>query len=132
MDEADFDKSRREPGVEDIDATRTPHAIIERTGTTAPSPRGATGSRQNLWIVDRSGPGTGIVWVRASDLLSSGTGRIAGRGLNLETELARRARRIPAATRRAIRGGTHRLPPLSAFGLRSGHAPIRLNGLGRN
>src|SRR3712207_39234 len=103
MDEADFDKSRRESSVEDLDATRRPHVIMEKADTTAPSPRRATGSRRNLWTVDRSSAGAGIVWVRASDLLSSGTGRIAGRGLSLEAELARRARQTPAATRRAIR-----------------------------
>jgi hypothetical protein len=132
MDEADFDKSRREPSVKDMDATRRAHAIIERADTSAPSPRPATGSRRNLWIADRSGAGTSIVWVRASDLLSSGTGRIAGRGLNLETELARRARRTPAATRRAIRERADRLPPLSAFGQRRNHPPITRDGLGRD
>ncbi|MFE5671685.1 hypothetical protein ACFQ58_08750 [Agromyces sp. NPDC056523] len=58
----------------------------------------------------------GIIWVRASDLLNSGTGRVAGRGLDLEAELARRMRRTAGTTRRAIRERADRLSPLSAFG----------------
>ncbi len=132
MDEAEFDVSRRDPRVEDIDATHRPHETFDKAETLAPSPGRATRSRRNLWLVDRSGSGTGIVWVRASDLLSSGTGRVAGRGLNLEAELARRVRRTPAATRRAIRERADRLPPLSAFGRRRGYAPISRAELGRD
>ena len=132
IDEAEFDVSRRDPSVEDVDATHRPHRTFDKAGTTAPSPGRATPLRRNLWLVNRSGSGTGIVWVRASDLLSSGSGRIAGRGLNLDAELARRVRRTPAATRRAIRERADRLPPLSAFGQRSDHAPIRRDGLGRD
>ena len=132
MNEAELDGSRRDPSVEDIDAAHRPRAIFEKAETTAPSPGRATRSRRNLWLVDRSGSGTGIVWVRASDLLSSETGRIAGRGLHLEAQLTRRVRRTPAATRRAIRERADRLPPLSAFGRRRGHAPISRAELGKD
>ena len=132
MDENEFDESRRDPSVDDIDATHRPHPIFEKTRTTAPSPGRATRSRRNLRIVDRSASGAGIVWVRASDLLSSETGRIAGRGLHLEAQLTRRVRRTPAATRRAIRERADRLPPLSAFGRRRGHAPISRAELGKD
>ena len=59
-----------------------------------------------------------VAWVRASDLISSGTGRIAGRGMDFEAELARRLRHPTEVTRRAIQNRRSSLPPLSAFGLR--------------
>ena len=73
----------------------------------------------------------GIVWVRASDLLNTGTGRIAGRGLDFEAELARRMRRAPATTRRAIRERTAQLPPLSEFGRPLERPSVARHGLGR-
>lgn len=49
--------------------------------------------------------GRGIAWVRPSDLIASSTARIAGRGINLQTELAHRARRAPGRAYRATRTG---------------------------
>lgn len=72
-----------------------------------------------------------IVWVRASDLLNTGTGRIAGRGIDFESELARRMRSTPAATRRAKRERADRLPPLSEFGRSSESPPFSRHGLER-
>jgi hypothetical protein len=61
----------------------------------------------------------GWSWVRASDLLGGGAGRIAGRGIDLHAELARRTRRLPrnlaAASRRAV-ARKSALPPPGAFG----------------
>lgn len=59
-----------------------------------------------------------VAWVRMSELISSGTGRMAGRGIDFEAELARRLRHPVEVTRRAIRDRSSLLPPLSAFGLR--------------
>ena len=60
-------------------------------------------------------PEHGVTWVRVSDLISSGTGRLAGRGIDFEAELARRLRHPVDATRQAIRGRSA-LRPLDAFG----------------
>ncbi|WP_449280573.1 hypothetical protein [Leucobacter sp.] len=49
--------------------------------------------------------GRGIAWVRPTDLIASSTARIAGRGINLHTELALRARRTPGQAYRATRNG---------------------------
>ncbi len=49
--------------------------------------------------------GRGIAWVRPTDLIASSTARIAGRGINLQAELARRARRAPGQAYRATRTG---------------------------
>ena len=47
--------------------------------------------------------GRGIAWVRPSDLIASSTARIAGRGINFQTELAHRVRRAPGQAFRATR-----------------------------
>lgn len=73
----------------------------------------------------------GIIWVRASDLLNSGSGRVAGRGLDLEAEVARRMRRSAATTRRAILDRADRLPPLSVFGRSQAHPTFIRRDLGR-
>lgn len=69
----------------------------------------------------------GVEWVRPSELLASHGGRIAGRGIDFQAELARRARRLPGQTYRATRSGARvlservrKLPPASAFGRGSG------------
>lgn len=62
----------------------------------------------------------GVAWVRPTDLVAQSSARWAGRGISLETELARRMRRLPAqvtaASRTAIAERARRLPPVSAFG----------------
>lgn len=70
---------------------------------------------------------SGVEWVRPSELLVSRSGRIAGRGIDFQAELARRVRRMPGRTYQATRSGarvlserTRRLPPASAFGRGSG------------
>lgn len=49
--------------------------------------------------------GRGIEWVRPSDLIAASSARVAGRGIDLHTELARRVRRAPGHTIRAGRDG---------------------------
>jgi hypothetical protein len=69
----------------------------------------------------------GVEWVRPSELLASRSGRLAGRGIDFQAELSRRARRLPGQTYRATRSGVRttserarRLPPVTAFGRGSG------------
>lgn len=117
MDEDDFEKTRAAAFVGD--ATQPTHPVDasgERTAFVR-STNGAT-SRDRLRrdLLGSAPEQPGIIWVRASDLLNSGTGRVAGRGLDLEAELARRMRRTAGTTGRAIRERSDRLPPLSAFG----------------
>lgn len=75
-------------------------------------------------------PEHGVTWVRVSDLLSSGTARMAGRGIDFEAELARRLRQPVDATRQAIRDRRSALPPLDAFG--RSHARTSRDALGRS
>lgn len=49
--------------------------------------------------------GRGIEWVRPSDLIAASSARLAGRGINLHTELTRQVRRAPGRTIRAGRDG---------------------------
>ncbi len=74
---------------------------------------------------------SGVEWVRPSDLIASRSARVAGRGIDFQAELARRARQVPGqayrGTRTAARAGARavserarRLPPASAFGRGSG------------
>lgn len=73
----------------------------------------------------------GVEWVRPTDLMLSRSGRIAGRGIDFQAELARRTRRVPVQAARATGRGARtdaraiserarRLPPASAFGRGSG------------
>jgi hypothetical protein len=128
MDDDYFEESRTNESMEDIERLRsrlapdTPPSLrrVRRQPITGP-----------FTTPDRLSNGTGIVWIRASELLSTGSGRIAGRGIDFERELARRTRRTPAAARRAISQRAVRLPPLSAFGRSSNSAPIERDGLDR-
>lgn len=47
--------------------------------------------------------GRGIEWVRPSDLIAASSARVAGRGIDLHTELTRQIRRTPGRTLRAGR-----------------------------
>lgn len=47
--------------------------------------------------------GRGIAWVRPSNLIGSSTARLAGRGIDLQSDLARRARGAPGQAYRATR-----------------------------
>lgn len=73
----------------------------------------------------------GVEWVRPSELLVSRSGRIAGRGIDFQAELARHSRHATIQTARATGRGVmkvghavseraRKLPPASAFGRGSG------------
>lgn len=85
----------------------------------------------------------GVEWVRPSDLLASRMGRVVGQGIDFQTELARRARRVPAQAYRGTRpvarsGGrvvserARKLPPVTAFGRGAGerHSWVSRSGIG--
>jgi hypothetical protein len=62
----------------------------------------------------------GVEWVRASDLLSRGTGRIAWTGIRFNQAAGAHARRGLASGARAVSRRVRELPPVSAFGRRAG------------
>lgn len=77
--------------VEGVEAERSAFAVHRDPSLT--SPGADPGSRV----------GRGIAWVRPTDLIASSTARIAGRGINFQSELADRARRAPGHAYRATR-----------------------------
>lgn len=96
-----------------IDAAETNRAEVPEA---RPEPTEAAEAERSAFAVHRdpsltrgthqgSRVGRGIAWVRPSDLIASSTARIAGRGINLQTELAQRARRAPGLAFRATRTG---------------------------
>ncbi|GAA2229825.1 hypothetical protein N1031_06600 [Herbiconiux moechotypicola] len=87
--------------------------------------------------------GSGVEWVRPSDLLVSRSARIAGRGIDFQAELARRTRSLPVHAARAtgrsvqrlgagVSDGARRLPPVSAFGQGAtpSGSPVSRSGIG--
>jgi hypothetical protein len=132
MDEDDFEETRRAAGVDAVIEKHLPHPVLaEQVPVSAPRRGGTSHARTSVITPADRAARPGIVWVRASDLLSTGTGRIAGRGIDLEAELTRRMRRTPATTRRAIRERADQLPPLSEFGQSREYPPFSRYGLGR-
>lgn len=82
----------RQESVEGSEAERSAFAVHRD-----PSLTGGTDQSSRV--------GRGIAWVRPSDLIASSTARIAGRGIDLQAELAQRARRAPGQAFRATRTG---------------------------
>lgn len=76
-----------------------------------------------------------VVWVRPTELIPTTTGRVVGRGIDFQAELARRTRALPvqaaAATRHGIRERTRHLAPLSAFGNSGVHPSLGRDAIGR-
>jgi hypothetical protein len=73
----------------------------------------------------------GVEWVRPTDLMARHSATLAGRGVDFQAELARRARAPLAAGMRRLNERVRKLPPISAFGQRGAAqtAPVR-SGVG--
>jgi hypothetical protein len=124
MDEDEFDDSFDQAGVGDVSDEHRLDPVLDDGSGHSPLRRvGNRDVRTNVAMAEERASRPEIVWVRASDLLSTGTGRIAGRGIDLEADLSRRMRRSPAIARRAIRERADRLPPLAEFGRPGGNPP---------
>lgn len=124
MDEDEFEESLDKTSVGDVSDDQGPEPVLEDSSHLSAPRRVRNGdARSSLSTAENRYSRPGIVWVRASDLLSTGTGRIAGRGFDLEADISRRLRRSPAIARRAIRERVDRLPPLAEFGRPSDSPP---------
>lgn len=124
MDEDDFETSHRAPSV-DLDGEASPHVALAHGGIADPR-------RAHATMPEGRAVRPGLEWVRVSDLFSIGGARVAGRGIDLQTELARRLRRAPSGIRRAMRDRADRLPPLSEFGQSGERPPMSRRGLGQS
>lgn len=113
------------------DEDRKPRALTPEAGETSALARhkdpSLTGKGTTVAVEEAKKKVPGVEWVRPTELLASRSGRIAGRGIDFQAELSRRARRVPGQTLRAARRGVERtaakvserarrLPPASAFG----------------
>ncbi len=131
MDEDEFEESQSAASVAAPGEKHTPPAELPTFALPGVMNGSTSEPHAGVMIPDTAAFRSDIAWVRASDLLNTGTGRIAGRGIDFEAELARRMRRTPATTRRAIRERADRLPPLSEFGPLIERPPFFRYGLGR-
>ncbi|MCI1788045.1 MAG: hypothetical protein LKI58_08270 [Actinomyces sp.] len=61
----------------------------------------------------------GVEWVRASDLLSRGTGRMAWTGIRFNQAAGARTRHGLATSAKAVSRRVRELPPVTAFGRRA-------------
>ena len=75
----------------------------------------------------------GVEWVRPTDLMARHGATVAGRGIDFQAELARRAREPVADRLHRLGDRARQLPPLSAFG-RSHPTPSgpRRSGVGKS
>lgn len=125
MDEDVFDDSLDKSSVGDASDEQLLTPVFEDSPRHAPPQRvSSRNARVSAAVADENVTRPGIVWVRASDLLSTGTGCIVGRGIDLEAGLSRRVRQSPTIARRAIRERAERLPPLTEFGRSTGCPPL--------
>ncbi len=97
-----FPMSRAERS-EPVEATSTPEAVR--------AAQVARDDKQHAIV-----RGRGVEWVRPTDLIARHSAHAAGRGLDLQAELARRTRTSIGAGVRRLGDRARRLPPTSAFG----------------
>lgn len=119
---AESNRPLRAPG-QVKEPARTPDAVKEAA-------LGHPGAKETLGKAQ----GWGVEWVRPTDLIARHSSRLAGRGLDVHTELARRTRTAARESARQvagrIAGRARRLPPASAFGRRGAQSgPVR-SGVG--
>ena len=68
----------------------------------------------------------GVEWVRPTDLMNRSSAALAGRGIDLEVDLARKSREKLGAGMRGLGDRARNLSPLSSFGRGQRHdAPTR-------
>lgn len=130
MDEDNFEKERFSLDFETMAEPAYERQIYEAKQDQATAPAKRPFYAEPSFTNPLRRGGAGIAWVRASDLLSSGSGRIAGRGLDFETAFSRRIRQAPAVARQAMRERADRLPPLSEFGASSTRPSFTRSGPG--
>ena len=73
----------------------------------------------------------GVEWVRPTDLIARGSGRVAGVGIDFQIELARRARAAATGRMDVLSNRARRLPPISAFGRRGADRDTERGAVGR-
>jgi hypothetical protein len=111
----DIDNQRLHLDASDAEP-RTITTAVEETGSIVPDAVKTDASRRALEEKLSSAQARGVEWVRASDLITRGTGRVAGAGIRFQRAVGTRTRRGLAAGVRAVSRRARELPPVSAFG----------------
>lgn len=108
---------------------------VEKTGTPDAVREAEIAQSKDSSAPDTKSPARkkarGVEWVRPTDLIARHAGSAAGRGIDFQSELNRRARTPAVAAMRQMSERARRLPPISAFGQRGRHqsGPVR-SGVG--
>ncbi len=108
---------------------RAPVQVEEPAGIPDAVKEAALGHQRATAMLGKA-RGWGVEWVRPTDLIARSSSRLAGRVLDLHTELARRTRTAAHESARQVAGRltgrARRLPPASAFGRRGAQTgPVR-------
>lgn len=72
----------------------------------------------------------GVEWIRPTELMVRHSATVAGRGIDFQSELARRTRRPLAVGVRRLGERVRRLPPVSAFGRGTASQQVVRPGVG--
>jgi hypothetical protein len=115
LDAPEAETATEPPAVQEAEARIV---TAEEAENTVPDAVKTDASRREVKEKLASARARGIEWVRASDLLSRGTGRIAGAGIRFNQAAGARTRRGLASGVRAVSRRVRELPPVSAFGRR--------------
>lgn len=126
--EPDMLEDRREvrqvpEAVAAADATKRKNTTVE-TAATDEITDGAEAATVERKFEDHRA--RGVEWVRPTDLIARNTASLAGRGIDMEVEMSRKARAPLADGLRNLGDRARQLSPLSAFGHSARHhAPTR-------
>lgn len=121
MNEVEKDRAVVAAGENPMMTTSTPEAV---EAASVQHHRGSAGINPALYR------GRGVEWVRPTDLMARGGSRVAGAGINFQTELRRRTHQATATNARSIAEQVRRLPPISAFGHGSSRRAAERSAIG--
>jgi hypothetical protein len=107
MNEVEQDGATIAAGESSVTRTSTPEAV---EAASVQHHRSSAGINPAFYR------GRGVEWVRPTELMARGGSRVAGAGINFQTELRRRTYEATATSARSIAKRARRLPPLTAFG----------------
>jgi hypothetical protein len=110
-----------EPTVVHESEARNAVAAAEETAESVAVPDAVKTDASRRAVEEKVGSARarGVEWVRASDLLSRATGRIAWTGIRFNQAVGARTRRGLASGAKVVSRRVRELPPVSAFGRRA-------------
>lgn len=98
-------RRRADRATRELDTTPVPDGSTDSATPTEPSMPGTPGHSSSM-----NGQRRTVAWVRISELHAVLGSRVAGRGIDLQSELARRARRAPSAAASRVSALGHPWP----------------------